>query len=179
MSASEKMAQENVAAVAENGKGNGAVAKLPTFSILKPHLIVEAPHAADAISFYKRVFGAEEIAKSHHPKRKADQELPLILHAHLKFGAAEVMVCDETEEAGAEVKSPVALKGTSVILHLETDDVDAAVKLAVEAGATVTEEVAERPWGQRYGKVKDPYGFVWSFATTIKESAVAEDHAQA
>lgn len=96
------MAQENVAAVAENGKGNGAVAKLPTFSILKPHLIVEAPHAADAISFYKRVFGAEEIAKSHHPKRKADQELPLILHAHLKFGAAEVMVCDETEEAGAE-----------------------------------------------------------------------------
>nr|ABK22759.1 unknown [Picea sitchensis]ABR16723.1 unknown [Picea sitchensis]ACN40534.1 unknown [Picea sitchensis]ACN41042.1 unknown [Picea sitchensis] len=173
------MSQENVPAVAENGKGNGAAAKLPTFSTLKPHLIVEAPHAADAISFYKRVFGAEEIAKSHHPKRKADQELPLILHAHLKFGSAEVMVCDEAEEAGADVKSPVALKGTSVILHLETDDVEVAFKRAVDAGATVTEEISERSWGQRYGKVKDPYGFVWSLATPIKEPAVPEDHAQA
>jgi hypothetical protein len=66
--------KEIVPAVAENGKGNGAAAKLPTFSTLKPHLIVEAPHAADAISFYQRVFGAEEIEKSHHSQRKADQE---------------------------------------------------------------------------------------------------------
>jgi hypothetical protein len=99
--------KEIVPAVAENGKGNGAAAKLPTFSTLKPHLIVEAPHAADAISFYQRVFGAEEIEKSHHSQRKADQELPLILHAHLKFGSAEVMVCDEAEEAGAELAAGV------------------------------------------------------------------------
>jgi hypothetical protein len=99
--------KEIVPAAAENGKGNGAAAKLPTFSTLKPHWIVEAPHAADAISFYQRVFGAEEIEKSHHSQRKADQELPLILHAHLKFGSAEVMVCDEAEEAGAELAAGV------------------------------------------------------------------------
>lgn len=172
------MAQENVAVVAENGKGNGAAAKLPTFSALKPHLIVEAPHAADAISFYKRAFGAEEIAKSHHPKRKADQELPLILHAHLKFGAVEVLVCDEAEEAGEEAKSPLAHKGTSVILNLETEDVDVAFKRAVDVGATVTEEISERSWGVRSGALKDPYGFVWSLATPIKASPVSEAHAQ-
>ena len=48
--------KEIMSAVAENGKGNGAAAKLPTFSTLKPHLTVEAPHAVDAISFYKCVF---------------------------------------------------------------------------------------------------------------------------
>lgn len=173
------MAQENVSTVAENGKGNGVAAELPKFSLLKPHLIVEAPHAADAVSFYKSVFGAEEIAKSLHPKRKADQELPLILHAHLKFGSAEIMVCDETEEAGAKVKSPVSLDGTSVILHLETDNVDLAFKRAVDGGATVSEEISVRSWGQRYGKVKDPYGFVWSLAEPIKASPVAESDGQA
>eukprot|EP01018_Ginkgo_biloba_P006320 Gb_00416 [translate_table: standard] len=178
------MAEEKVAAASEveNGKGqqgkeNGASKQL-TFSVLKPHLIVEAPHAVDAIQFYKRAFGAEEVARSHHPKRKADQELPLILHAHLKFGAAELMVCDEAEEAGADVKSPVNLKGTSAIFHLETSDVDVAFKRAKEAGATEVEEVAERAWGQRYGKLKDPYGFVWSLATPIKAEAAAEADGQ-
>uniref|UniRef100_A0A0D6R282 VOC domain-containing protein n=1 Tax=Araucaria cunninghamii TaxID=56994 RepID=A0A0D6R282_ARACU len=167
----------------ENGKENGGAAavagaavvdKALSYSVLRPHLIVEAPRAADAIQFYKRAFGAEEVAKSLHPKRKADQELPLILHAHLKFGAAEVMVCDEAEEAGVEVKSPATLNGTSTILHLETDDVDAALKRAVDAGATVTEEISERPWGQRYGKLKDPFGFVWSLATPVKVVQASE-----
>ena len=67
-----------------------------------PQLIVEAPRASDAISFYKRAFGAEEVARTLHTKRKADQELPLILHAHLKFGNAEVMLSDEVEESGSE-----------------------------------------------------------------------------
>lgn len=79
------------------------------------------------------------------------------------------MVCDETKEAGAEVKSLVAIKGTSVILHFEMD-IDATFKLAVEARATFPEEVAKCPRGQRYRKVNDPYGFVWSLSTTIKES---------
>lgn len=165
------MAQE------ENGKHNGgdvvAAKAAPVFSALRPHLMVEAPKAADAIQFYKRAFGAEEVAKSLHPKRKAEQELPLILHAHLKFGAAEVMVCDETEEAGEEVKSPPQLKGTSVILHLETDDVEGAFEKAVEAGATVTEPISEKPWGQIYGKIKDPFGFVWSIATPVKHESAA------
>jgi hypothetical protein len=103
---------EIVPAVVKNGKGNGAAAKMPTFSTLKPHLIV----ATDAISFYQRVFGAEEIDKSHHSKRKADQELPLILHTHLKFISAEVLVCDEAEEVKAELAVSVE--------ETEEDDAD-------------------------------------------------------
>lgn len=63
------------------------------------------------------------------------------------------------------VHSTGTLHGTSIILHLDCSNVDEAFKRAVGAGATVSEEVADQPWGQRYGKVIDPFGFVWSFAT--------------
>ena len=49
--------------------------------------------------------------------------------------------------------------GTVVILHLETEELDVAFQRAVEAGATVTEEIFEQAWGARCGKVKDPYLF--------------------
>ncbi|KAH9305071.1 hypothetical protein KI387_009475 [Taxus chinensis] len=155
--------------------------KRPVFTVLRPHLIVEAPKAAEAIQFYKRAFGAEEGFKSLHPKRKADQELPLILHALLKFGAAEVIVCDETDDGVEGVKSPVSLKGTTAILHLETDDVESAFKKAVQAGAIAVHKISKRTSGQVHGEVKDPYGFVWTLSTPIKpEAAAAEaDAAQA
>jgi PhnB protein len=63
------------------------------------------------------------------------------------------------------VHSTGTLHGTAIILHLDCSNVDEAFKRAVGAGATVSEEVADQPWGQRYGKVIDPFGFVWSFAT--------------
>ncbi|KAJ7550735.1 hypothetical protein O6H91_07G115100 [Diphasiastrum complanatum] len=141
---------------------------------LRPHLIVQAPKASEAIEFYKKAFGALEIVRTHHPKRKADQEHPLILHAHLKIGGAELMICEESDEDGPTVKSPPALHGTSVILHLETSDVDVAFSRAIEAGAQVTEEITNQPWGQRYGKLSDPFGFVWSIATPIKEFVYKE-----
>ena len=67
------------------------------------------------------------------------------------------------------VKSPASLKGNSSILHVVTDDVDAAFAKALEAGAKSVEEVADQPWGVRYGKVIDPFGFVWSFGTPLKQ----------
>ncbi|MCO5605123.1 hypothetical protein L7F22_059303 [Adiantum nelumboides] len=148
---------------AANGKEASCV-----YKACIPHLVVESPRAADAIAFYKRAFGAEEVAKTLH-KRKADQEMPLILHAHLKFGSAEVMLCDEVEESGPNVKSPSSLKGSAAILHVVTDDVDAAFAKALEAGAKETEPVADQSWGMRYGKVVDPFGFAWSFGTPLKE----------
>ncbi|KAH7442947.1 hypothetical protein KP509_02G009300 [Ceratopteris richardii] len=146
-----------------NGKQASCV-----YKVCIPQLVIEAPRAADAISFYKRAFGAEEVAKTLH-KRKAGQELPLILHAHLKFGSAEIMLCDEVEESGPNVQSPNALKGTTAIMHVVTNDVDAAFAKALEAGAKETEPVADQPWGVRYGKVVDPFGFSWSFGTPFKE----------
>ncbi|KAG6540131.1 hypothetical protein Mapa_018516 [Marchantia paleacea] len=150
----------------ENGsrnKGHHAV----SFSHVKPHLVIQAPKAAEAIVFYKAAFGAEEVTKTVHAKRKAEQEQPLILHAHLKFGDTEILIFDETEETGNTVKSTSSLNGTSMILHLETPDVETAFSRAIEAGATVSEQIADRPWGQRYGKLIDPYGFVWSLASPL------------
>lgn len=158
---------------------NGAEIKLSSpcaYSACVPHLVVEAPFASDAIAFYKRAFGAEEVSRILHTKRKADQELPLILHAHLKFGTAEIMLCDEFEESGPNVKSPATLKGSTTILHVVTDNVDAAHAKAVEAGAKALEEIADQPWGMRYGKVVDPFGFAWSFGTpALKEIHAAEE----
>lgn len=149
---------------------NGAQSNISYHSCL-PHLVVQAPQAADALTFYKRAFGAEEVSRSLHAKRKAEQEQPLLLHAHLKFGTAEIMICDDSDETGPNVKSPAFLKGTTAILHVATDDVDAAYAKAVEAGAKPLEEVADQPWGIRYGKVLDPFGFVWSFGAPLKKAA--------
>lgn len=145
----------------------------PSFGPCLPHLLFQAPLASDAISFYKRAFGAVEVSKSFHPKRKADQEQHLLLHAHLKFGSAEIMLCDESDATGPNVKSPASLKGTTTILHLVTDDVDAAYEQALEAGAKPLEEVTDQPLGTRCAKIVDPFGHVWSLTSPAKEVIAA------
>lgn len=85
------MAQESV-----DGVKNRAADLKPVveFSALKPQLFVEAPKASDAVQFFKVAFGAEEVNRVMNPKRKADQELPLILSAELKLGSSFIIVSD-------------------------------------------------------------------------------------
>ena len=61
------------------------------------------------------------------------------------------------------------LGGTSVSLFMYVEDVDATVKQAVDAGATVTMEVADQFWGDRFGAVTDPYGHLWTIATRVED----------
>ena len=75
-----------------------AEAKGKTTSDLIVELAVEAPKAEDAVQFYKAVFGTVEIERATHPKRKADQERPLLLSALLQFGNSKVMVNDRLED---------------------------------------------------------------------------------
>ncbi|KAF3780811.1 Uncharacterized protein EJ110_NYTH38433 [Nymphaea thermarum] len=162
----------------ENGTGaeNGS-SKGPVFSALRPKLVVEAPKAADAVAFYKAAFGAEEVERSNHPKRKAEQELPLILFSRLRLGAVELLVADETEESGAGAKSVETLGGASFVLCLETDDVEAAVASAVKAGA-VAEDVSGEGLCCGSGcwtKVMDPFGFVWAIGSSSKAASVEAD----
>jgi uncharacterized glyoxalase superfamily protein PhnB len=82
------------------------------------------------------------------------------------------MLVDEMPEWGA--LGPKALKGSPVTIHLYVDDVDAVVAAAVKAGAKVTMPVAEQFWGDRYGKVEDPFGHHWSVATPVREVSMAE-----
>ncbi|WP_417221582.1 VOC family protein [Achromobacter spanius] len=121
---------------------------------LTAHIICEG--AADAIAFYKKAFNAEELARLPGPGGK-------IMHAAVRIGDSVLMLMDDFAEWGS--LGPKALKGTPVTLHLYVKDVDAAMKQAVDAGATLAMPAENMFWGDRYGQVVDPFGHRWSIAT--------------
>jgi PhnB protein len=128
-----------------------------------PHLICAG--AAKAIDFYKQAFGAEETARLPGPDGR-------LMHAAVRIGDSTVMLVDEMPEWGA--LSPKSLKGSPVTIHLYVDDVDAFVARAVKAGAKVTMPVEDAFWGDRYGKLEDPFGHSWSVATPVREVSMEE-----
>ena len=123
-----------------------------------PHLVCAG--AANAIEFYKKAFGAEEQGRLPGPDGR-------IMHAAVKIGDSTVMLVDEMPEWGS--LGPKALKGSPVTIHLYVDDADRFVERAAKAGAKVTMPVAEQFWGDRYGKLEDPFGHHWSVATHVRD----------
>jgi uncharacterized glyoxalase superfamily protein PhnB len=95
-----------------------------------------------------------------------------IMHAVVRIFGSPVMLVDEMPEWDA--LGPKSRKGSSVTIHLYVDDVDAVVARAVEAGAIVTMPVADMFWGDRYGKLEDPFGHEWSVATHLRDLTPAE-----
>ena len=128
-----------------------------------PHLICAG--AAKAIDFYVKAFGAEETARLPGPDGR-------LMHAAVRIGDSTVMLVDEMPEWGA--LSPQSLKGSPVTIHLIVEDVDAFVARAVKAGAKVTMPVEDAFWGDRYGKLEDPFGHHWSVATPVREVSMEE-----
>ena len=126
--------------------------------VVTPHLVCAG--AAKAIEFYKKAFGATDQGCLAGPDGK-------VMHALIRIGGDAIMLVDEMPEWGA--LGPKALKGSPVTLHLYVEDVDAVVKRAVEAGAKVTMPVGDQFWGDRYGKLEDPFGHQWSVATHIRD----------
>lgn len=149
---------------AQNGTENNNGAPAVVFTALRPQLVVPAPKAADAVQFYKDAFGAEEVSRSMHPKRKADQELPLVLSAELQLASSVFSVSDLADDS-AQVKP----EGAGIVFCLETDDVEAAVAKAEAAGAAREGDVTEVEGAGRVGKVKDPYGYVWAISSPAKK----------
>jgi PhnB protein len=125
---------------------------------LTPYLAVE--DAAQAIEYYKKAFGAKERMRMHAPDGK-------IGHAELEIGDAMVMVSDPFPQSST--RPPKELGGTSASVFMYVEDVDATVKQAVDEGATVTMEVADQFWGDRFGSITDPFGHVWSIATHVED----------
>jgi uncharacterized glyoxalase superfamily protein PhnB len=121
--------------------------------------------AANAIEFYKKAFGAQEIRRAPGPDGK-------LMHAELQIGDSRVYLTDEFPEMGA--RSPLALNGTPVTIHLWVEDVDSSYRRAVDSGARMVMPVADQFWGDRYGIVADPYGHQWSMATHIRDVTPAE-----
>jgi PhnB protein len=136
-----------------------AVKPIPEgYPTISPSLAVDS--AAEAIEFYKRAFGATERMRMDGPGGS-------IAHAELQVGDSIVMLSDPFPQASTA--PPKELGGTSVTMFMYVEDVDAFVKRAVDAGATVTMPVDDMFWGDRFGSITDPYGHSWSIATHVED----------
>jgi len=126
-----------------------------------PYLTVN--DGARAIDFYQRAFGAKEVMRMNGPNGQ-------IGHAELKIGDSMIMLADEHQ--GAE--SPQSLGGSTCGIFLYVKDVDTVFNQAVAAGARTDMPLADMFWGDRYGRVTDPFGHQWSLATHKEDVAPAE-----
>jgi len=144
--AAKKAAAKRTAPARQSGAGISAT----------PYLVIS--NAAKAIEFYKRAFGATELFRMAAPDGSR------LMHATIKIGDASVMMSDEFPEYGGN-RGPDIVGGTTVSIHLYVPDVDKAFAQALEAGASAIMPVADMFWGDRYGKLRDPFGHEWSLAT--------------
>jgi uncharacterized glyoxalase superfamily protein PhnB len=127
---------------------------------ITPHLVIKG--AAEAIDFYQRAFGAEELFRMPMPAPGGGMKIG---HAELKIGDSRLFLADEFPEHGS-----VGPNGHSpVSIHLYVTDPDAVFDRAVKAGAKVTMPLADMFWGDRFGKLVDPYGHHWSIACHIED----------
>ena len=123
---------------------------------LTPMLAVR--NAEKAIAWYKRVFKASEINRLTDPDG-------VIAHAELRISDCAVMLAEENPPHN---KSPEMIGGTSVILNLYVPDVDSTVNLAVKEGASIIFEVVDQFYGDRAGRIQDPFGHMWIISKHLK-----------
>ena len=97
------------------------------------------------------------------------------MHAEVRIGDSIVMLGEENPEMGA--LSPQAIGGSPVSLMIYVKDVDASFARAEKAGCKVQMPPTDMFWGDRYGKLVDPFGHNWSLATH-KEDVAPEEMAK-
>ncbi len=124
------------------------------FHTLTPQLTVRG--AAQAIDFYRQAFGAKELMRMPSPDGQS------IMHAELRIGDSIIFVQDEFPETGEGASASV---GRASAFHVYVKDVDKAFAQAVAAGARAQMPVVDMFWGDRFGKVADPFGHEWGLAT--------------
>jgi PhnB protein len=128
-----------------------------------PYLHIRA--ADQAIEFYKKAFGAKVKALMPGPDGK-------IMHAEILVGNSHIMMGEENADMG--MKSPQSLGGSASGVMLYVPNVDKMFAAAVAAGATVEQPVMDQFWGDRYGKLVDPFGHKWAIATHIEDMTPKE-----
>jgi len=133
------------------------------YHTVTPYLVCR--NAAAAIDFYKKAFGAKEKLRMPAPDGS-------LMHAEIIVGDSHIMLGDENPQSGA--KSPQAFGGSPVTVFLYVKDVDALFAKATDAAATETMPLMDMFWGDRYGKLKDPFGHEWSAATHIEDVSPRE-----
>jgi len=127
------------------------------FRTLTPHITVNG--AAKYMDFLKNTFGAVEVTRAAAPSGK-------LMHAHARIGDADLMFNDDFPEFGGP---PIVEGNWPFVMHLYVTDCDTLYNQAVAAGCEVIMPLADQFWGDRYGLVKDPFGFKWAIATHTED----------
>ena len=135
----------------------------PGYHTVTPYLLIKG--ASDAIAFYVRVFGAEEITRLTAPDGR-------IGHAEIRIGESTIMIADEHPEM--DFLGPKSRGGTTVSLLIYVDNSDDTFNAALDAGATELRPMCDQFYGDRSGTVTDPWGHVWSIATRLEDISPAE-----
>lgn len=136
------------------------------------------PDGCNSVSVYLVVKDAKAAldfyAKAFHGSQAACMTAPdgSVMHGEVKIGNSTVMLSQENPQW--EMKSPETLGGSPASIHLYVDDADAAFAHAIDSGCTEVFPVNDMFWGDRYGKVADPFGFHWGIATH-KEDLTPEE----
>jgi len=133
------------------------------FHTVTPYLVVD--DGARAIDFYQQAFGAKEVMRMPGPDGK-------ISHAEIKIGDSIIMLGPAQATTG--VRSPQSLGGSTVSIFLYLEDVDSTFKKALSAGAREAQPLADQLWGDRYGRLTDPFGHSWSLATHTEDVSPEE-----
>ena len=128
-----------------------------------PYLILNS--ASDAIAFYKKALGADEVMRMDDPAGK-------IHHAEISIGGSRIMLADEHPDIQA--LSPKTIGGSPVSMHVYVEDVDALMERAVSAGAKLIRPVADQFYGDRVGGIEDPFGYRWFIATHKEDLSMDE-----
>ena len=133
------------------------------YTTATPYLTIRG--AAKAIEFYKQAFSAQELFRMPGPDGK-------IMHAEILIGDSHIMLADESPKG--ETKSPQSLNGSTSGIFLYVEDVDTLFKQAQKAGAKETQPLENMFWGDRFGKLTDPFGHRWMLATHVEDVSPAE-----
>ena len=151
------------AQIASQTASGAKVEPVPAARGATPYLIVKG--AADAIAYYRKVFGAELIVRFDAPDGS-------VMHAELAVGPARFMLTEERPEYGA--RGPLTLGGSASTAVVHVPDVDAVVASAVASGAKITMPLANQFWGDRSASLVDPFGHNWMVATHIEDPSPEE-----
>jgi PhnB protein len=148
------------------GSQHGAVSPVPErLHTVTPRLVVS--DGAAAIAFYARAFAAQEVADRF---TGPDGEL---IHAEIQIGDSVVMITEDAVDG--PVSSPGKLGGmVTCVMSLYWEDVDAAWERAVSAGAEVIYPLEDQFYGERGGRLRDPFGQQWMMSQHIEDVSAEE-----
>ena len=127
--------------------------------------------ATEAVAFYSRVFETGPVLQLNMPDGR-------VMHCEFRIDGARFFLSEELPEHGG-TPSPTSQGATTVAIHLYVDDCDAMVAQMKSNGAEALMEPTDMFWGERFARVRDPFGHEWGITTRLREMTPAEIQAVA